>query len=64
MPGVWRVAMRRVRFLYAAEQASGLALQIIQRLGGMGYMNESPAGRLLRDAMLYEIGAGTLEIRR
>ena len=50
--------------LYAAERATEIALQTIQCLGGMGYMNDSPAGRLLRDAKLYEIGAGTSEIRR
>ncbi len=50
--------------LYTAERATELALQTLQCLGGMGYMNESPAGRLLRDAKLYEIGAGTSEIRR
>jgi isovaleryl-CoA dehydrogenase len=50
--------------LYAAENATQIALQAIQALGGMGYVNESPAGRLLRDAKLYEIGAGTSEIRR
>jgi isovaleryl-CoA dehydrogenase len=50
--------------LYSAERATELALQTIQCLGGMGYMNDSPAGRLLRDAKLYEIGAGTSEIRR
>ena len=50
--------------LYCAERATELALQTIQCLGGMGYMNDSPAGRLLRDAKLYEIGAGTSEIRR
>jgi isovaleryl-CoA dehydrogenase len=50
--------------LYAAENATQVALQAIQALGGMGYINESPAGRLLRDAKLYEIGAGTSEIRR
>ena len=50
--------------LYCAERATGMALQTIQCLGGMGYMNDSPAGRLLRDAKLYEIGAGTSEIRR
>ena len=48
----------------AAENATQMALQTIQALGGMGYINESPAGRLLRDAKLYEIGAGTSEIRR
>ncbi len=50
--------------LYAAERATELALQTLQCLGGTGYMNDSPAGRLLRDAKLYEIGAGTSEIRR
>lgn len=50
--------------LYAAEQATQVALQTIQALGGAGYLNESPAGRLLRDAKLMEIGAGTSEIRR
>lgn len=50
--------------LYTAEQATLCALQAIQILGGMGYVNETPTGRLLRDAKLYEIGAGTSEIRR
>ncbi|KTD65026.1 isovaleryl-CoA dehydrogenase [Legionella shakespearei] len=50
--------------LYAAEKATQMALQTIQILGGNGYINEFPAGRLLRDAKLYEIGAGTSEIRR
>ncbi len=50
--------------LYAAEKATWMALEAIQCLGGMGYVNESPTGRLLRDAKLYEIGAGTSEIRR
>jgi isovaleryl-CoA dehydrogenase len=50
--------------LFAAEQATQVALQAIQALGGNGYINEYPAGRLLRDAKLYEIGAGTQEIRR
>ena len=50
--------------LFASEKATWMALQAIQCLGGMGYMNESPTGRLLRDAKLYEIGAGTSEIRR
>ena len=50
--------------LYAAERATGLALDAIQLLGGNGYTNDYPAGRLLRDAKLYEIGAGTSEIRR
>ncbi len=50
--------------LFAAEAATKAALDAIQILGGMGYINESPTGRLLRDAKLYEIGAGTSEIRR
>ena len=50
--------------LYAAEKATQVCLEAIQALGGMGYINESPTGRLLRDAKLYEIGAGTSEIRR
>ena len=50
--------------LYAAEKATRLALDAIQLLGGNGYINDYPAGRLLRDAKLYEIGAGTSEIRR
>ncbi len=50
--------------LFAAERATRVALDAIQLLGGSGYVNESPAGRLLRDAKLYEIGAGTSEIRR
>jgi len=50
--------------LYAAEKATWMALEAIQTLGGNGYTNEYPTGRLLRDAKLYEIGAGTSEIRR
>ncbi|KFB10604.1 isovaleryl-CoA dehydrogenase [Nitratireductor basaltis] len=50
--------------LYAAEKATQTALDAIQLLGGNGYVNEYPTGRLLRDAKLYEIGAGTSEIRR
>jgi isovaleryl-CoA dehydrogenase len=50
--------------LVAAEKATWMAGQAIQALGGNGYINEYPAGRLLRDAKLYEIGAGTSEIRR
>jgi isovaleryl-CoA dehydrogenase len=50
--------------LYAAEKATWMALEAIQILGGNGYINDYPAGRLLRDAKLYEIGAGTSEIRR
>jgi isovaleryl-CoA dehydrogenase len=50
--------------LYAAEQATKIALDAIQLLGGNGYINDFPTGRFLRDAKLYEIGAGTSEIRR
>ena len=50
--------------LYAAEKATWMTLEAIQVLGGMGYINDSPTDRLLRDAKLYEIGAGTSEIRR
>ena len=50
--------------LYGAEKATWMALEAIQSLGGNGYINEYPTGRLLRDAKLYEIGAGTSEIRR
>ncbi|CAH1793946.1 unnamed protein product [Owenia fusiformis] len=50
--------------LYAAEAATQLALDSIQMLGGNGYINDYPTGRLLRDAKLYEIGAGTSEVRR
>jgi isovaleryl-CoA dehydrogenase len=50
--------------LYTAERATQMALDAIQILGGNGYINEYPTGRLLRDAKLYEIGAGTSEIRR
>ena len=50
--------------LYAAEKATWMALEAIQCLGGVGYTNDYPTGRLLRDAKLYEIGAGTSEIRR
>ena len=50
--------------LFAAENATRVALEAIQALGGNGYINDFPAGRLLRDAKLYEIGAGTSEIRR
>ncbi len=50
--------------LFAAESATRVALEAIQALGGNGYINDFPAGRLLRDAKLYEIGAGTQEIRR
>jgi alkylation response protein AidB-like acyl-CoA dehydrogenase len=50
--------------LFAAEGATRAALDAVQMLGGNGYINDYPAGRLLRDAKLYEIGAGTSEIRR
>lgn len=50
--------------LYSAEKATWMALEAIQALGGNGYVNDYPAGRLLRDAKLYEIGAGTSEVRR
>jgi len=50
--------------LFCAEAATQMALETIQILGGNGYTNDYPAGRLLRDAKLYEIGAGTSEIRR
>src|SRR6185312_1764220 len=50
--------------LFAAERATQMALDAIQLLGGNGYINDYPTGRLLRDAKLYEIGAGTSEIRR
>lgn len=50
--------------LFAAEKATWMALEAIQALGGNGYINEYPTGRLLRDAKLYEIGAGTSEVRR
>ena len=50
--------------LYAAERATEVCLEAIQAMGGMGYMNETSVGRLLRDAKLYEIGAGTSEVRR
>jgi len=50
--------------LYASERATWMSLEAIQCLGGNGYINDYPTGRLLRDAKLYEIGAGTSEIRR
>ena len=50
--------------LYSAEKATQIALEAIQALGGNGYTNDFSVGRLLRDAKLYEIGAGTSEIRR
>jgi isovaleryl-CoA dehydrogenase len=50
--------------LYAAEKATWMAGEAIQALGGVGYTSEFPTGRLWRDAKLYEIGAGTSEVRR
>jgi len=50
--------------LYSAEAATQIALDGIQLLGGNGYINDYPTGRFLRDAKLYEIGAGTSEVRR
>ena len=50
--------------LVVAEAATASALDAVQLLGGMGYVSDSPAGRLVRDVKLYEIGAGTSEIRR
>jgi isovaleryl-CoA dehydrogenase len=50
--------------MFASEQAVQVALDAIQILGARGYLNDSPAGRLLRDAKVYEIGGGTSEIRR
>jgi isovaleryl-CoA dehydrogenase len=50
--------------MFAAENATKVALDAIQLLGGNGYINDYPTGRLLRDAKLYEIGAGTSEVRR
>ena len=50
--------------LYLAEKATQVALDAIQILGGNGYINDYPASRIMRDAKLYEIGAGTSEVRR
>jgi isovaleryl-CoA dehydrogenase len=50
--------------LFTSEHATQMALESIQALGGNGYTNDYPVGRLLRDAKLYEIGAGTSEVRR
>ena len=50
--------------LYCAEKATQIALDAIQILGGNGYINDYPTGRIMRDAKLYEIGAGTSEVRR
>jgi isovaleryl-CoA dehydrogenase len=67
--GGWASAKARAKqcaaaILFAAEAGTATALDAIQVLGGNGYINEYPTGRLLRDAKLYEIGAGTSEIRR
>ncbi len=59
-----REDLRPSAILYAAERATQVALDAMQLLGGNGYVNDYPTGRLLRDAKLYEIGAGTSEIRR
>ncbi len=63
-PGVRRSIEAAAALLHASERAVEVALEAIQALGGAGYLNESGAGRLLRDAKLYTIGAGTNEIRR
>lgn len=63
-PGVRRSAEAAASLLHASERAVDVSLEAIQALGGLGYLNESEAGRLLRDAKLYTIGAGTNEIRR
>ena len=59
-----RTNTRRASTRYAAEAATQVALDAVQCLGGNGYINEYDAGRILRDAKLYEIGAGTSEVRR
>jgi isovaleryl-CoA dehydrogenase len=63
-PGARRSVEAAAALLHASERAVDVALEAIQALGGAGYLNESGAGRLLRDAKLYTIGAGTNEIRR
>ncbi|MDP9266317.1 MAG: acyl-CoA dehydrogenase family protein [Chloroflexota bacterium] len=63
-PSVQRSADAAASLLHASERAVEVSLEAIQALGGAGYLNESDAGRLLRDAKLYTIGAGTNEIRR
>ena len=63
-PGTRRSAEAAACLLHASERAVDVSLEAIQALGGLGYVNESAAGRLLRDAKLYTIGAGTNEIRR
>ena len=62
--GISAYGLFLVTILYASEKATAVALDAIQCLGGNGYINDFPTGRLLRDAKLYEIGAGTSEIRR
>jgi isovaleryl-CoA dehydrogenase len=69
--GTFQLMQAKVAFMYASlnaarasERATQVALEAIQALGGNGYINDFPAGRLLRDAKLYEIGAGTQEVRR
>ena len=59
-----RLLNKEKKLLYSSEKAVWMALEAIQCLGGNGYTNEYPTGRLLRDAKLYDIGAGTNEIRR
>jgi len=63
-PGLRRSVEAAAALLHASERAVDVSLEAIQALGGAGYLNESGAGRLLRDAKLYTIGAGTNEIRR
>jgi len=63
-PGTRRSVEAAAALLHASEGAVDVSLEAIQALGGAGYLNESGAGRLLRDAKLYTIGAGTNEIRR
>jgi isovaleryl-CoA dehydrogenase len=63
-PGDRHGAAAAASLLHSSERAVQVALEAIQSLGGAGYLNEVPAGRLLRDAKLYTIGAGTAEIRR
>ena len=64
MPAAARATTPRPRSCSPRSKATQVALEAIQALGGNGYVNDYPAGRLLRDAKLYEIGAGTQEIRR
>ena len=64
VPGERHSAAAAACLLLASERGVQVALEAIQAMGGAGYLNEVPAGRLLRDAKLYTIGAGTAEIRR